>query len=201
MNILGGLTKIANVTPIGGALGNIASIASKNLVSSFGQTLIQKIGDALHLPQPLIDAAQGQFAMASGDPMGAVQNFGEAAQGFAEAGGKSLTEAADYGREMTDALTKMATDIAGGPEAKEAKAGGKGGSWLMAMAKALGEKADKLADQMSDMADKMSGSGSKPSDSLEFSAKSQEFGLFMNSANNALKSAGESLTTVARKGG
>ena len=42
---------------------------------------------------------------------------------------------------------------------------------------------------------------SKPSDSLEFSAKSQEFGLFMNAASNALKTAGESLITVARKGG
>ena len=35
----------------------------------------------------------------------------------------------------------------------------------------------------------------------QFSAKSQEFGLFMNSATNALKTAGESLTTAARKGG
>ena len=36
---------------------------------------------------------------------------------------------------------------------------------------------------------------------MAFSAKSQEFGLFMNAASNALKTAGESLTTVARKGG
>ena len=100
-----------------------------------------------------------------------------------------------------DNLTKLATDIAGGPEAKEAKAGGKGGSWLMAMARALGQKADKLAGEMQDMADKMSADKSDPSASLEFSAKSQEFGLFMNSASNALKTAGESLTTVARKGG
>lgn len=201
MSLLGNIMKVANVTPVGGALSTVASMASKNLVSSFGQNLIQKIGDLLNLPQPLIDAAQGQFAAMSGDPLGAVQNFGEAAQGFAEAGGKSLTEAAQYGRDMQDALTKMAQDIAGGPDAKEAKAGGKGGSWLMAMARALGQKADHLANQMQDLADKMSAKDSKPSDSMAFSAKSQEFGLFMNAASNALKTAGESLTTTARKGG
>lgn len=54
---------------------------------------------------------------------------------------------------------------------------------------------------MQGVTDKIKSSGSKPRDSLEFSAKSQEFSLFMNSANNALKTAGESLTTAARKGG
>ena len=181
-------------------LGAVASLAGKNLVSSFGQTLIQKVGDMLNIPQPLIDAAQAQFAMASGDPLGAVQNFGEAAEGFAKAAGAGMTDAADMGRKLLDTLMKTAADIAGGPEAKEAKAGGKGGSWLMAMARALGEKADKLAGEMQDMADKMAADKSDPSASLEFSAKSQEFGLFMNSATNALKTAGESLTTAARKG-
>ena len=182
-------------------LGGVLSIASRNLVSAMGQNLIQKIGDFMHLPQPMIDAAQGAFAAASGDPIGAATNAFEAGQGFAQAIGKGVSEAADIGRQVEDALTKMAQDIAGGPDAKEAKAGGKGGSWLMAMARALGAKADNLAGQMTELADKMSAENSKPSDSMAFSAKSQEFGLFMNAASNALKTAGESLTTVARKGG
>lgn len=192
------LNAINKLNPLGGGLlGQL----SHNLVSSFGQGLIQKVGDMLHLPQPLIDAAQGEFAMMSGDPIGGIQNFSQAAEGLGRAVGGSVTDAADFGRKLMDMLTKTASDIAGGPEAKEAKAGGKGGSWLMAMARALGQKADKLAGEMQDMADKMSADKSDPSASLEFSAKSQEFGLFMNSASNALKTAGESLTTVARKGG
>ena len=114
--------------------------------------------------------------------------------------GSSLRVLQQVGGHQSHTLMKTASDIAGGPEAKEAKAGGKGGSWLMAMARALGEKADKLAGEMQDMADKMAADKSDPSASLEFSAKSQEFGLFMNSATNALKTAGESLTTAARKG-
>ena len=201
MSLLGGIMKVANVTPLGGALGNIASLASRNLVSSFGQNLIQKLGDTLGLPQPMIDAAQGAFAAASGDPLGAATNAFEAGQGFAEAAGKSLSDAADAGRQLEDMLGRMASDLAGGEDAKAAKSGGKGGSWLMAMAQALGKKADQLADQMQDLATQMSAKDSKPSDSALFGAKSQEFGLFMNATNNAIKTAGESLTTMARKGG
>ena len=54
---------------------------------------------------------------------------------------------------------------------------------------------------MTELGDKIFAENSKPSDSMAFSAKSQEFGLFMNAAANALKTAGESFTTVARKGG
>ena len=181
--------------------GGLGKATSLNLVSSFGQTLIQKLGDAIGLPQPMIDAAQGGFAAASGDPIGAATNAFEAGQGFAEAAGKGLTQAAEAGQKFEDFISQMVGDLAGGQEARDAKAGGKGGSWLMAMAKALGAKADQLADQMQDLADKMSAENSKPSDSALFGAKSQEFSLFMNATNNAIKTAGESLTTMARKGG
>lgn len=177
------------------------SAASRNLASSFGQNLIQTLGNALNLPQPLIDAAQSAYAASAGDVAGAVQNSYEAAQGFAEAAGDSTIGSSDFAHSYEDAVTSMGSQIAGGDEVRSARAGGKGGSWLMAMARALGAKADDLADQMQDLADQMSAKNSKPSDSLLFSAKSQEFGLFMNAATNALKTAGESLTTAARKGG
>ena len=199
--LLGGVSSLTPLGALGGGLGSILSLASRNLVSSFGQNLIQTLGQAVGLPQPLIDAAQGQFAFATGDVFGGISNLGEAAQGFAQAAGGSLTDGADFSREIMDSLTKTASDIAGGEEAREAKRGGTGGSWLMAMARALGEKADQLASEMEGLASEMSGSESDPSASLEFSAKSQEFGLFMNAATNALKTAGESLTTAARKGG
>lgn len=181
--------------------GGLSRLSSLNVVSTIGQGIIQKLGTAIGLPQPLIDAAQGAFAAASGDAAGAATNAFEAGQGFAQSVGQGLSEAADAGRQLEDMISRMASDLAGGQEAKDAKAGGKGGSWLMAMAKALGAKADQLADQMQDLASKMSAQNSKPSDSALFGAKSQEFGLFMNAMNNAIKTAGESLTTVARKGG
>lgn len=200
INLMSALSpaKIGLLAATGGT--GLMGMAARQLVSSFGQNLIQKVGDMLNLPQPMIDAAQGSFAMSTGDIRGGLSNTFEAARGFAEAAGGSLTDAADFGREIMDNLMRSAADIAGGEDAREAKAGGRGGSWLMAMARALGEKADKLADEMSDMADRMAADKSDPSASLEFSAKSQEFSLFMNAANNALKTAGESLTTAARKG-
>ena len=199
-SIVSNFVNPARIGPLGGGpLG--LGFAARQLVSSFGQSLIQKVGDLLNVPQPAIDAAQSAFALSTGDIAGGVTNAFEAGRGFAQAAGGSESDATDFGRQIEDAIRQAAADIAGGPEAKEAKSGGKGGSWLMAMARALGEKADKLAGEMQDMADKMAADKSDPSASLEFSAKSQEFGLFMNSASNALKTAGESLTTVARKGG
>jgi hypothetical protein len=199
MSIFSSINPVNSVTSV--LTGGLSKISSLNVVSSFGQNLIQKLGTALGLPQPLIDAAQGAFAAASGDPAGAASNAFEAGQGFAEAIGKGFSEAADAGRQLEDMINRMASDLAGGQDAKNAKAGGKGGSWLMAMAQALGKKADQLADQMQDLATQMSAKDSKPSDSALFGAKSQEFGLFMNATNNAIKTAGESLTTMARKGG
>lgn len=188
-------------TILNSATGGIASFAARNLVSSFGQNLIQQLGSAVGLPQPMIDAAQGAFAAASGDPIGAASNAFEAGQGFAQAAGRGVSDAADFGRNFEDAIARIASDIAGGDQMRQARAGGKGGSWLMAMAEALGRKADQLADEMQDLASDMSSANSKPSDTALFSAKSQEFGLFMNSTNNAIKTAGEALTTMARKGG
>lgn len=199
--LLDSVSRVATINPLSGGIGGIVSLASRNLVSSFGQNLIQQLGQMVGLPQPLIDAAQSQFAFASGDVFGGISNLNEAAEGFAQNAGASFTDSANFSRDIQDNLQRMASDIAGGPEAREARAGGRGGSWLMAMARALGEKADMLADQMQGLADRMSSDKSDPSASLEFSAKSQEFGLFMNAASNALKTAGESLTTAARKGG
>jgi hypothetical protein len=199
-----GLNPLGNLNPVNTILntatGGIASLAARNLVSSFGQNLIQQLGSAIGLPQPMIDAAQGAFAVASGDPIGAASNAFEVGQSFAEAAGRGISESADFGRNFEDAIARMSSDIAGGDQLRQARAGGRGGSWLMAMAEALGKKADQLADEMQDLAGDMSSANSKPSDTALFSAKSQEFGLFMNSTNTALKTAGEALTTMARKG-
>jgi hypothetical protein len=203
-SVTSAFTNPTNLVMLASGPAGWSALAAKTLMSSFGQGVIQQLGQQLGLPQSMIDAAQSEFSLAMGDFQGAAQNAFEAGAGFAQDLGGSVTDQADFGNQLNDSMMQTAASIAGGSEEmQEAKSGGGkggvGGSWLMAMARALGQKADQLADQMQDLADKMSSSKSDPSASLEFSAKSQEFGLFMNAASNALKTAGESLTTAARK--
>jgi hypothetical protein len=88
----------------------------------------------------------------------------------------------------------------GGPA--NAKAGSKGGAaagagWLIAMAKALGQKIDQYAHEMEDAANKVD--KNDPSTSTDFQVLSQEFSIVMNAATNAIKTAGDAMTTAARK--
>ena len=46
---------------------------------------------------------------------------------------------------VSDLLQQAASDAMETEDAKDAKAGGKGGGWLRALARALGEAADKAA--------------------------------------------------------
>jgi hypothetical protein len=182
-----------------------ASLAARTLMSAVGQQVIQQLGEKLGLPQSTIDMAQGAFCASMGDKAGVRQNVEEAIGGFAEAYNASPAEQGEASREVKDALDKMVSHMADGEDAKAARAGGKGGkagssgqSWLMALAEALGEKLDKMAGEMSSMADKIT--DKSPSLTAKFGAKSQEFGILMNAATNAIKTVGEGLSNSARKG-
>lgn len=89
-----------------------------------------------------------------------------------------------------------------GGSSRPTEAGGGGGSrpasWLEAIAKALGEVLDKLAEEMEELSGKI-GEENKPSDTAMFTAKSQEFSMLMNTASTALKTLGEGLSAQARK--
>ncbi len=192
---------VVSQVALGVATGGTSIFAqlATQLVSQIGQQFIQQLGSQLGLPQTAIDVAQGAFAGAAGDYQGASSNFQEAASAFSGALGAGPAEQGDFTRQLEDVINQQASSMAGGEDAREARSSGKGGSWLMAMARALGEKANHLADEMQDLADDMASPSAKPGASLEFGAKSQEFGLFMSSANTAIKSAGEALSQAARK--
>jgi hypothetical protein len=182
-----------------------ASLAARTLMSAVGQQVIQQLGEKLGLPQSTIDMAQGAFCASMGDRAGVRQNLGEAIGGFAEQFNASPAEQGEANREVGDAIDRMVSQMADGEDAKAARAGGKGGkagssgqSWLMALAEALGEKLDKMAGEMSSMADKIT--DKSPSLTAKFGAKSQEFGILMNAATNAIKTVGEGLSNSARKG-
>jgi hypothetical protein len=174
-----------------------AAIAAKTLMSSVGNQLIQNLGQDLGLPQSVISMAQGAFSAYMGDEQGAAQDVTSAAQNFAQTMGASPVDQGNFSSDINKALGNASASIAGGEEMKEARAGGKGGSWLMALAEALGQKLDKMADDMNSMASQIS--DDKPSLTTLFSAKSQEFGILMNAATTAIKTIGDGLSAAARK--
>lgn len=147
---------------------------------------------------------------------------------FADATGASAADRGDLQRiadelqqKINDFVAKGAADAAGGQELKESKGGSKGGSWLMAIARALGTVAgdsakrlvtlsDKVADaskEKNELADdKNASTGEKGAAAdkynqavTELQGASQEFGLLMNTISTTLKSLGEGLANVARK--
>lgn len=106
---------------------------------------------------------------------------------------------------MINADINISVAAAGLNASKES--GGEGGSWLVAMAKALGsmlgEKAGKMVETSKEM-EKYT--GDSPEDAKQFSmlqtqfqAESQMFSMLSNTISTALKSIGEGLTANARK--
>jgi hypothetical protein len=199
MSLLGGLNPVSLLaTAALGPLGGIASQLMTQLTSAIGQQFLQQLGDKLGLPQSTIDAAQGAFAGSIGDFQGAQTNLQELISQVADATGASPIEEAEAQSQLDDAIADQAVAASESEEGKEAKASG-GGSWLMAIARSLGKTADKLAKEMDSMSKTLGDGENKASQNLKFSAKSQEFSQFFNSANTVIKALGEALASGARK--
>ncbi|MEW6704684.1 MAG: hypothetical protein AB1430_07530 [Pseudomonadota bacterium] len=93
----------------------------------------------------------------------------------------------------------------------KAKAGGKksAGSWLEAIAQAMGEALGQKAAKMVELSDKIASTAGKEGKeaaaenakaTTEMQATSQMFNLMQSGFSNAIKSIGEGLTQMARKG-
>lgn len=190
------------VAPMALGPGGMAFVAARQLTSAIGQQAIQQLGQMLGLPQSSIDLAQGAFAASHGDFAGAAGNLQDAAEGFGEMFNASRADRDDASQQLQDAIDKMVSRMADGEDAKSARSGrggrSSGQSWLMALAEALGRKLDKMAREMSSMADQIT--DKTPSLTAKFGAKSQEFGILMNAATNAIKTIGEAEANSARKG-
>ncbi|MFS0737224.1 hypothetical protein ABC347_09255 [Sphingomonas sp. 1P06PA] len=202
-------------TALAGLTGGTSLIVSQMLrqvVSSLIQNVIQTIGTELGVPQSVIDMAQGAAAGSVGDFQGAAQNYGEAAQGFTELAGSFAQQLGASPREQgefenlvqnqrdsfLDSLRKNNpfVDEEGNSGAFKAQSGGKG-SWLMALAAALGRKLDEAQAQFESKMDSTDWEDSKAS--MEMQASAQEFSLFMSTATNVIKTVGEALSQMARK--
>lgn len=196
---IGGFNPISLLaTTAFGPAGGIISQLAMQVFSQFGQQLLQNLGQQAGLPQSDIEMAQAHFSARVGDTPGTVRNLSEALQQFGRETGASPAQIGDAERQFQKMLLKQAADAMETEEAKDAKAGGKGGrGWLRALAEALGRSADKVANQLERDAKKLD--GATPSESAEYSADAQAFSMLMNAINTAIKSIGESLGAMAKR--
>lgn len=213
-NPLNLVSQIALAAATGGT-SLIVTQVLQQVVSKLVQEVIQTIGQELGLPQSVIDMAQGAAAGAMGDVGGAAQNYQEAALGASElaeyyAGefGASPFEQAQLGNTVEDQKQQILDSIRQnnpfgadeegnvGGSAKGAAASGKG-SWLMALASALGKQLDKAQAQFEAKMDSTDWEDAKAS--MEMQASAQEFSLFMSTCTNVIKTIGEALSQMAKK--
>lgn len=196
-NVLSSVVNPTNIALLATGPAGWATLAAKTLMSAIGQQFIQQVGEQLGLPQSTIDLGQSVFSSSVGDFQGAQANLQEAVQSLGEQFGNSPLEIGEATRELDDMIAQMASSLAEGQEAKEAKASGGGKSWIMALASALGDKLDAKAQEVEDLANAIN--DKKPSTTTKFGAASQEFSILMNAANTAIKTLGEAVSSTARK--
>lgn len=232
MSLLGGIMRsvINPMTLAQLAMGPAgwASLAMRTIGSAIAQQLIQQIGQRLGLPQTAIDLAQGAFANASGQPGLMRQNLGEAVRGFTDQLDLRPSEAGALQRELMgatdksfDNLSKIADDFASKTSRRRGSADEEetGGSWLVALARAMGKVLDQKAAQMKAKSEEVSFYGNQEvskdktgltADSQEnqnklssastlLQAYGQEMSFISSAATNAIKSVGEAQTNLARK--
>lgn len=226
-NLFSSVANIALQGALGIATGGaslLVTTALKGLMMSIGDQLLQNIGQKLGLPQPVIDLAQATFHGAAGNPGGAIQNIEEASAGLASAAGLDSFGAGEIQRQSFDIVEQLqqnlqeklenGTDEDGnsrGSAKTRAAAGASGESFLVRLALALGKAIDakmdeqlKIAGEIDDAKNAAEG-GDKDADSqitqqgAKLTALGQEITILSNALNTALKSIGESVSTLARK--
>jgi len=126
-------------------------------------------------------------------------------------GGSLKNFADDMTKSVVD-FAKSIMDLGGGDDengGKCGKGGGKSsGSWLVAIAKAMGAAAGKHAEKLVDLSnqiEKASGATGEEAKKVtglqaEFQAESQMFSMLQSAFSNAIKSIGEGMSQMARKG-
>jgi hypothetical protein len=201
----GGFNPISAVSQIalGIATGGTSLFAqiAMQIASQVVKEVVSQVAQDFGLPPQLADQLG---SMASG---GLTGNSGLSAndmlsQAAGDAGASSVEHAQMQGQiddlrsTLNQALsqgmlenTKENSGVGGGH--------GSGGSWLLAMAEALGDKLNAKADQMQQDADSIS--DSDPKATAIFSAESQQFSILMNATTNAIKTIGEALANTASK--
>ena len=193
----GGIGSIA-----GGMFGGPIGAMAGSMLQNIGSQVIDQVIEELPLPQPLKDAMQASFHAGMGNFQQAGMNVGEMLEGLS--GMLSPMEFAGL-EEAIDDLKNAVEDLFNQAQQADEGAGGASGSsdssdsWLMTIAKALGENLNDKAEDLKDQADALNSDDTKPGDSPEFTAASKEFGMAFEAAITSIKTIGDALNSAARK--
>jgi hypothetical protein len=227
-NPLGAILNIASVAfpPLGIAtsVANMVTQAVGQAVNQAAQQLSQTAG----MPKFLTDMVGGLVKEVVGQlTKQSDHGCDEAAQD--NFGGDINTMIQDLVKSIVDGAKAIMEQGQDGDECKGGKAGkgGKGGAqpagnWLIAMARAMGAAAGDHAKRMVELSNKINDLSAKgkgidaSSDAgkkqqadnaaetsaaqAEFQAEGQMYSMLQNAFSNAIKSIGEGMTTMARKG-
>ena len=250
MSFLGGIVK-SLVNPV--SLAQIAmgpagwaSLAVRTIGVAIGKEVIQQLGQKLGLPQSFISLAQTAFSATAGGGRpdlasvlgrAAPSSVGEAVNLVARQFNFSPAQEGNLARSannMTSMLLREMSDKAKAegekPEALEKPEAGtaRKGSWLQALAEAMGAVVDAKMDEITDLSDKItkqnadnktftdsvdkedvsakttgavqSGVNKMGTLTSKLQAATQEMSIMQNTISNALKTIGEAQSGMARKG-
>ncbi len=214
MSLFGGIAKslINPMTLMQLAMGPAgwASIAMKAIGTAIAQQVIQQLGQQLGLPPAVINMAQQAFSSATGQPFSRAGSIAETVSGLAEQFNLTPSQAGQLERsaefdvqEMLKSLTKASAE----GKAK-AERGGKdgGGSYLRRIAEAMAKAMDGKIEEMDSLAKRMDGvkhqKGKTDSTQIQtdLQVATQEFSMMMQSTANIIKTIGEGMSNMSRKG-
>lgn len=231
-NILGAALNIAScVFPPAALLGSVGNLLTQTIGQAVGQavnTLCQEFGMPKFVGQMVRDVVDNVVGgMQRGTDPGCDAQVGSngGIQDFMKNFAKDLSQSIIEGTRKN-----MEESEGAGGGGKGKGKGATAGSWLQAIAIAMGQIAGDKASQMVELSKKMSDlnangqeltgklDGASDADKskiqaqqadnarefsvvqAQFQATSQEFSILQNTFSNALKSIGEGLTTMGRKG-
>lgn len=186
-----------------------ASFAMRTIGSQIAMNAIQRLGQQLGLPQFAIDMVQATAANQMGMPGLARREMNQVIQGLTDQFNISprdqigLERAAEF--DINEFVQQMERAVERGRSRGGARTRG-GNSLLEVIANAMIAAMDNKADQMMGLARQMDNVKHKKgqTDSIQINTQlqvaTQEFAMMMNATNNMIKTIGEGLTTMARKG-
>ncbi len=220
------MSSIGNL--LGGSIGNLlvqgtlavatggtslaVTTALRGVALSIGDQVLQRLGQEIGLPPAAVDLATAAFHAEAGDIGGAIHSIESASQELGSAAGlgdqdtgQVQNQAYDAVQQLVESINKKMAQGSDG-EGGSGVSGGKGQSFLMKLAIAMGKAMDHKMDEMLDTSkqlDQANQSGDK-SHTSELSGKiqalSQEIGMLSNALSNSIKSVGEASSTLVRKG-
>lgn len=223
-NVVGGgggfLSAIGSIvgTVFGGPIGAMVGQMIGGILDQALSGAMQNNGVDQGQQQEAQTAYRDSYRQASGglDPASGQGSLRDQVDQFADAAGATESQRGDLQRQVED-LQNMVNNLVAQANENDSTAGAdgkpkKGESWLVAIAKAMGATAGKIAGEMVKLSDqignvKTGGDAEQQQEAAkqmqqlnaEFQAQSQMLNLVSNSISTGLKSIGEAMTTIARK--